>query len=504
MNRIDAFYGRQSVDRKDSISIDSQLELCRHELRGGEAKEYRDKGFSGKNTERPQFQQLVKDIETGLIGRVVVYRLDRISRSIVDFAKMMEMFQKYNVEFVSSTEKFDTSTPMGRAMLNICIVFAQLERESIQQRVTDAYYSRSQKGFKMGGRVPYGFRTEPFTLDGIKTLRYIPVPEETVLIQQMYEMYAKPETSYRDVVKVMVEQGIKTYNDKPFMHTALKRFLKSPLYVMADMDIYDFYKNQGTIIESDPDLFAGTNGCYYYTGRGNENDKETTYEGQRLVVAPHEGFIPSDLWLTVNRKLMVNKQYQPARKASNTWLAGKMKCGRCGYALKVAGVDTYKYLTCTTRAEMTSRCKGVGGPLRLPEVEALVYEAMVEKLTNFQSLQAKKKSVRVDPKLTAKQAELARVENEIENLIDSLKSAGSALVSYVNAEIEKLDIKRRTVSQEIAAMTTDTVSSEQLEAITNYLGDWDNVSLEDKRRVIDGLIAKVHATIDDVRIEWKL
>ena len=67
---------------------------------------------------------------------------------------MMELFQQYNVEFVSSTEKFDTSTPMGRAMLNICIVFAQLERETIQKRVTDAYYSRSQRGFKMGGKAP--------------------------------------------------------------------------------------------------------------------------------------------------------------------------------------------------------------------------------------------------------------------------------------------------------------------------------------------------------------
>lgn len=73
---------------------------------------------------------------------------------------MMELFQQYQVEFVSSTEKFDTSTPMGRAMLNICIVFAQLERETIQKRVCDAYYSRSQKGFYMGGKAPYGYRLE--------------------------------------------------------------------------------------------------------------------------------------------------------------------------------------------------------------------------------------------------------------------------------------------------------------------------------------------------------
>ena len=128
--RTMAIYGRQSVDKKDSISIESQIEFCQYELKGESYRAYTDKGFSGKNTDRPKFQELIRNIEQGLISTVIVYKLDRISRSIIDFAKMMELFQRYNVEFVSATEKFDTSTPMGRAMLNICIVFAQLERET--------------------------------------------------------------------------------------------------------------------------------------------------------------------------------------------------------------------------------------------------------------------------------------------------------------------------------------------------------------------------------------
>ena len=156
-NRIDAIYARQSVDKKDSISIESQIEFCKYELKGGNCKEYKDKGYSGKNTERPQFQQLMRDIESGLVRKVVVYKLDRISRSILDFAKMMDFFQEYEVEFVSSTEKFDTSTPMGRAMLNICIVFAQLERETIQKRVQDAWYSRCQRASKWAAKRPTDF-----------------------------------------------------------------------------------------------------------------------------------------------------------------------------------------------------------------------------------------------------------------------------------------------------------------------------------------------------------
>ena len=207
-NRIDAIYARQSVDKKDSISIESQIEFCKYELKGGNCKEYTDKGYSGKNTDRPKFQELVRDIKRGLIAKVIVYKLDRISRSILDFANMMELFQQYDVEFVSSTEKFDTSTPMGRAMLNICIVFAQLERETIQKRVTDAYYSRSQRGFKMGGKAPYGFHTEPIKMDGINTKKLVVNPDEAANIRLIFEMYAQPTTSYGDITRYFAEQGI--------------------------------------------------------------------------------------------------------------------------------------------------------------------------------------------------------------------------------------------------------------------------------------------------------
>jgi len=87
MNRIDVVYARRSVDRKDSISIEGQIDFCKYEWKGGSYKEYTDKGFSGKNTDRRRFQELIRDIEQGLIGRVIVYKLDRISRSIIDFSK---------------------------------------------------------------------------------------------------------------------------------------------------------------------------------------------------------------------------------------------------------------------------------------------------------------------------------------------------------------------------------------------------------------------------------
>ena len=170
MNLFDAIYTRQSVDRADSISVDSQAEFCKREVTDEKnVKTYTDKGYSGKNIDRPAFQELLRDIETGQVRRVIVYRLDRISRSVLDFANLIDVFQKHNVDFVSTMEKFDTATPVGKAMLMIVMIFAQLERETIQQRVIDAYSSRSKRGFYMGGPIPYGFRLTDTVIDGVRT-----------------------------------------------------------------------------------------------------------------------------------------------------------------------------------------------------------------------------------------------------------------------------------------------------------------------------------------------
>lgn len=109
-----AKYGRQSIDKKDSISIETQLNFCENicKLNNWESIEYFDKGYSGSDLDRPAFQKLLNDIKMGLIDTVICYRLDRISRSLVDFANLLEFFRKYNVEFISVTENFDTSTPI--------------------------------------------------------------------------------------------------------------------------------------------------------------------------------------------------------------------------------------------------------------------------------------------------------------------------------------------------------------------------------------------------------
>ncbi len=131
------------------------------------------------------------------------------------------------MEFVSSTEKFDTSTPMGRAMLNICIVFAQLERETIQKRVTDAYYSRCLKGFHMSGQAPYGYQLEPTVVEGIRTKKMVADPVAADHVRLMFEMYAEPETSFGDITRYFEEHDIKIYG-KSMFRTFLSPAFKKP------------------------------------------------------------------------------------------------------------------------------------------------------------------------------------------------------------------------------------------------------------------------------------
>ena len=435
-NRIDAIYARQSVDKKDSISIESQIEFCKYELKGGNCKEYTDKGYSGKNTDRPKFQELVRDIKRGLIAKVVVYKLDRISRSILDFANMMELFQQYNVEFVSSTEKFDTSTPMGRAMLNICIVFAQ------------------------------------------------------------------PTTSYGDITRHFAEQGI-MFNGKELIRLTLAQMLRNPVYVQADLDVYEFFKSQGTVIVNDAADFTGMNGCYLYQGRDVKPSKKNDLKDQMLVLSPHEGIVPSDIWLTCRKKLMNNMKIQSARKATHTWLAGKIKCGNCGYALmSIFNPSGKQYLRCTKRLDNKS-CPGCG-KIITSELETVVYQQMVKKLASYKTLTGRKKAAKANPKIAALQVDLAHVDGEIEKLVDSLTGANNVLLSYVNVKIAELDGRKQELLARIAELAVEAISPEQVNQISGYLDTWENVSFDDKRRVVDLMITTIAATSDSLNITWKI
>ena len=155
-----ALYARKSIERENSISCETQIEYCKAMIKPDEQNEniitFIDNGFSGGNVNRDGFQDMMSNVKKGKITKIIVYRLDRISRSLADFVDILSALKQNNVKFVSSQESFDTSSPYGELIVKLLMVFAEFERTSIINRVTQAYAHRSEMGFYMGGRQPYG------------------------------------------------------------------------------------------------------------------------------------------------------------------------------------------------------------------------------------------------------------------------------------------------------------------------------------------------------------
>ena len=206
---MDAIYARQSVDKKDSISIETQIDMCKKEiLDESRYVVYSDKGYSGSSLKRPEFQQLLEDVRARKIDRIITYRLDRISRSVLDFANLIDLFDRHGVSFISTQEKFDTSSAIGKAMLNITMVFAQLERETIQQRIRDNYYSRGEKGMYLGGPAPFGFiKTETHTEQG--RLKLLDVNSKTAgTLDRLYQMYGIEGMTLGAIARQLNEENV--------------------------------------------------------------------------------------------------------------------------------------------------------------------------------------------------------------------------------------------------------------------------------------------------------
>jgi hypothetical protein len=168
--------------------------------------------------------------------------------------------------------------------------------------------------------------------------------------------------------------------------------------------------------------------------------------------------------------------------------------------MSVGNPTGVQYLRCSKRADSKS-CDGCG-TLRTREFERFLYGEMVKKLSEFQTLTAKRETV--NPKLTALNMELARVEEEIEKLLNTLTGANAVLLSYANSKIEELDTHRQALTKEIAALSAEIMSPEQIERLSVYLNQWEEIDFEDRRQVADGLISQIRATDEHVSIEWKI
>ncbi|MPM07938.1 hypothetical protein SDC9_54249 [bioreactor metagenome] len=429
-----AIYARQSLDKKDSLSIEGQIELCKVEVQG-EFRVFEDRGFSGKNTRRPAFVQLLNEIEAGNVTRLVCYRLDRISRSILDFGAIWETLSRNDVEFVSVNEKFDTSTPVGRAMLYIIMVFAQLERETIAERVKDNYYQRVRKGAFPGGPAPYGMRIADKRSNGVCTLE---PTEEIKVVKRIFELYAVDGMSLGKVAKRLSEEGIPAAKRATWDTISVYRVLRNPVYVKANADIYFYYKSKGLIVYNQPEEFTGEYAGLIVGKRLSNERKYTNMSEHLFSIASHPGIVDSDLFLICQYRLDDNKQIKNTGSGKYSWLSGLLHCSECGYSLKVMN-DHYSgrlKLYCSGRTNFHA-CD-LKHTEKVEDIEAYVEQDIMRYMKD--TLENGVKQENINAEQNALKASLYQIEDKINNLV-------KAMAEGVEDTYQLQQVVRRTIGR---------------------------------------------------------
>ncbi len=242
MKKVCAIYTRKSTDERLDMefnTLDAQREACEAYIISQKSegwiasnKKYDDAGFSGGSMDRPALNILLHDIRAGRIQTIVVYKIDRLTRSLMDFSKLVQVFDEYGVTFVSITQSFNTTTSMGRLTLNVLLSFAQFEREVSGERIRDKIAASKAKGMWMGGVAPVGYMIENRQL-----VKYEP---EIKLARHIFERYLELK-SVLDLKRELELQGIKSpvrkslkgkiYGDMNFSRGALYAILKNPAYI---------------------------------------------------------------------------------------------------------------------------------------------------------------------------------------------------------------------------------------------------------------------------------
>ena len=484
---MDVIYARQSIDKKDSLSIEAQIELCRK--RGADdAQAFQDKGFSGKNIDRPAFRRLMEAVEAGQVGKIYVYRIDRFSRSISDFGQIWDTLEYHNVEFVSATENFDTSTPMGRAMLNIILVFAQLERETTAERSKDNYRHRFSLGAWPGGPAPYGYSLTKITDEAGHKASSLTANESAALVTRIFEQYACEGASLRSVAQSLNRDGIPGPRRKTWDNVTLSRILHSPLYVQATEDVYWWYLAKGLQPKQEPAAFDGAHACNVIGKRDRSRGKYQDLEEQHFSLSNHQGFIPAELWLRCQSKLEQNTQVAQNTASNHSWLTGLLKCGSCGYAIKITQdrQSGKYYLNCSGRSNM-GICSGKIC-IDLRELEEAVARSLREILA-----QCPPEEIRPADNGAAK--ELQQIEQRIDRLVTVLSESSGAAVSYINAQIEKLHRQKEKLLRQLEQKTGQ---GKMLRL------DFDRADFGEKKTIIQSFIEKVLIRDDNVDIIWKV
>lgn len=523
-----AIYSRKSKFTGKGESVENQIELCRQYIRTHfpDADEnclmiYEDEGYSGGHTDRPRFKAMMRDAHNRMFSAIICYRLDRISRNIGDFAKLIEELESLNVSFVSIKEQFDTSSPIGRAMMYISSVFSQLERETIAERIRDNMLELAKTGRWLGGTTPTGYESVPVesvTVDGKvhKAYKLSSIPSEIAIVQLIFRKFLELN-SLTKVETYLLQNHILTKNGKNFTRFSIRTILDNPVYVIADENSFEYFEKLQVEIFGGKESFDGKHGIMAYNKtiqkKGQANQIRSKSE---WIIAPgrHDGAVDSSEWIQAQVLLEQNKSKSYRKpKSSASLLSGMLYCA-CGAHMRPKqsrrlnkdNEFVFSYL-CETKEKSLSRLCNLKNPSG-NTLDRLVCEAIKNLPTDLNIFITEFESVKerislfedeADAELERMKITLADTEKEINTLVTALSRSPESTHEYFTKQIKVLHEKSTSLRQKVSEllektendMLSDDVFTNMLNTLSAFGKTFDVLNVEQKRAILRSLVSKV-------------
>lgn len=520
---IVAIYSRKSKYTGVGDSIENQIQMCKdyaiskYNNTKIEFDIYEDEGFSGGNINRPQFQELIKHIKKYDV--LICYRLDRISRNVADFSSTLDLLQACNCDFVSIREQFDTSSPMGRAMIYIASVFAQLERETIAERIRDNMMEMARRGSWTGGRTPLGYDSKSSTYvddegNERKVVKLVKNDEELKLVKLIYDTYLTEGSLHKTEVW-FTQHNIKSNAGVLLEKTSLKVILQNPVYVKSSDEVLEYMRKAGWNVYGNAD---GVHSLLSYnkTESVTINGKSTkrTKDKSEWVAAMSnvEGVIDAETWLNVQKQFDKNKDTFPRLgKTNSAILTGKLKCALCKSNMRVSHGTTSKsgerfyYYVCS----MKKRSKGQicnAKNLKARDIEESVLielESLAKRKREFLDNleQENKQKIKNDNSETKKlqfEKELKEKKKQIDNLVNKLSKVDDSIadilidkIKVLKDEVKSLESNLLELSNKLEEFKEENIN---ISFISNMLDKCEKIRelpKEEQKQLIDIFIEEI-------------
>ena len=406
---------------------------------------YIDGGYSGKDLNRPAIQKLIEDCKNHKIDAVFVFKLDRISRSQRDTLYLIEeVFNKYNVSFISMRENFDTSTPFGKAMIGVLSVFAQLERETILERTRIGLKKRAEAGlWRGGGKIPFPYRYDR------NTGTLIPIPEQVELLHKMISLYISGK-SFNVIGKIV---GM----DESMVETRILSI----------------------------------------TNTGKVPYKDEVYDGQ------HEAVVSDELYEEI---LRVNKVRSREKYERHYLLSGKVFCGHCGAKYRYQKWGKRLIMYCYSQQKSKPRyikdpnCNNKRWDTF--EVEDAVLEELFKMSLDLDLFKKTFNIATVNVKNEYK-GRLEEITKQINNLLNNI--ASGIAVEETNKKINELEKEKETIEGKlIESEQKEKDNKVSLNMIKNLKATWFDMDFDEQRRIIEHLIDKVIVNDNVINIYYNI